>query len=471
MIFTGIVSFVAGLVVLVIIVSLYSQSWQTIIKSALVIVVIEGAIRKWILPQASDMVYFLKDLVIFVAYCKYYLSSEAKYPFRLNIFNVTLLTFLVWGSVQVFTPSLGSPIIGLFGIKGYLFYVPMMWMIPALFQSQEELYLFLRNYLLIVIPVAILAIVQFYSPVNSLINTYAGGIEANAVVEGNARVTGTFSYIVGYSLFISVCLTILFPLISVAQKGIWRWLLLVELLLIAGTSFMTGARSVVLYEALFIIGYFALILWFQPSKAFNQFKNFLLPFTIALALVPKFFGGAVNKFTTRAVGASGAENNGTFFDRVISFIYEPELALKSKGLIDSYGIGATHQAMPAVRKFFHIYGGQLPPPSEGDITRVIYDVGLIGFVLWYALRLILIFALFRVFLRLKTPFLKNLALAAFLLHAINFNAQLASNNTFGIYYWFFSGFIFLLPELEYKQSHYQNEQAQGQAYYQQEQLQ
>jgi hypothetical protein len=467
MIFTGIVSFAAALVVFAIIVSLYSQSWRTIIKAALVIVVIEGAIRKWLLPQASDMVYFLKDLVIFVAYCKYYLSSEPKYPFRLNIFNIVLLTFLVWGSVQVFTPSLGSPIIGLFGLKGYLFYVPMMWMLPSLFQSQEELYIFLRNYLLIVIPVAILAIIQFYSPVKSLINIYAGGAEVNAVVDGNARVTGTFSYIVGYGLFVSICFTILLPLLSLAQKGVWRWLLLLELLLVVGTSFMTGARSVVLYEILFVIGYFGLILWTQPSKAFGQFKNFLLPLTFLLALVPKFFGGAMDKFTTRAVGASGGD--GTFLDRVISFIYEPELALKSKGLIDSYGIGATHQAMPAVRKFFKIYGGQLPPLSEGDITRVIYDVGLIGFVLWYLLRIILIFALFKVFLKLKTPFLRNLALAAFLLHAINFNAQLASNNTYGIYYWFFSGFVFLLPELEYRQLHYQNEQAQ--AYYQQEQLQ
>jgi hypothetical protein len=469
MIFTGIVSFVAALVVFTIIVSLYSQNWRTIIKAALVIVVIEGAIRKWLLPQASDMVYFLKDLVIFVAYCKYYLSSEPKYPFRLNIFNIVLLTFLVWGSVQVFTPSLGSPLIGIFGLKGYLFYVPMMWMLPFLFQSQEELYIFLRNYLLIVIPVAILAIVQFYSPVHSAINTYAGGIKADAVVDGNARVTATFPYLTGYGIFLSICFSALFPLISVAQKGIWKWLLLIELLLVVGTSFMTGARSVVLYESLFVVGYFGLILWTQPSKAFGQFKNFLLPLTFVLALVPRFFGGAMDKFTARAVGASGAENNGTFLDRVISFIYEPELALKSKGLIDSYGIGATHQAMPAVRKFFKIYGGQLPPPSEGDITRVIYDVGLIGFVLWYLLRIILIFALFKVFLKLKTPFLRNLALAAFLLHAINFNAQLASNNTYGIYYWFFSGFIFLLPELEYRQLHYQNEQAQ--VYYQQEQLQ
>ncbi|MFM6074201.1 MAG: hypothetical protein ACKPB9_21865, partial [Dolichospermum sp.] len=90
--------------------------------------------------------------------------------------------------------------VGLFGFKTYLFYIPLMWMLPSLFQTQEELYQFLRNYLLLVIPVAILAILQFFSPIDSPLNVYArnnlGGI---AVAGENVRVTGTFPYIAGYS--------------------------------------------------------------------------------------------------------------------------------------------------------------------------------------------------------------------------------------------------------------------------------
>jgi hypothetical protein len=466
MIFTGIVSFVAILVVFAIIVSLYSQSWRTIIKLSLVIVVLEGALRKWVLPQASDMIYFLKDLVILIAYCKYYLSSEPKYPFRLNLFTITLLTFLVWGSVQVFTPSLGSPIIGLFGLRGYLFYLPMMWMLPSLFQSQEEIYKFLRGYLLIVIPIALLAIVQFYSPMNSPINVYAGDMAVNADVDGNARVTGTFPYIVGYSIFLSVCFTVLFPLLSLTQPKIWRWLTLLELLLVSGTSFMTGARGLLIFEGLFVFGYFGLSWWTQPARISAQIKPFILPATIILLIVPKFFAQAIDKFSKRATGSSDST---TFMERAFGFLNEPELAMKAKGAIDSYGIGAAHQAVPALRKFFHVYGGEVPPFTEGDIARVIVEVGLPGFILWYVIRITLIFTLFKVFLKLKTPFLRNLALAIFLLQAINFNAQLAANNTYGIYFWFLSGFIFLLPELEYRQLQYQQEQAQ--LNYQQGQLQ
>jgi hypothetical protein len=467
MIFTGIVSFVAILLVLAMIVTLYSLNWRKVLKIAFIIVILEGALRKWVLPQANEMLYFLKDLIIFIAYCKFFLSSEPKHPFRLTFFNIVLLVFLVWGSVQVFTPGLGSPIIGLFGLKSFLFYVPMMWMLPSLFKSKEELYVFLRNYLLIVIPVTILAIVQFYSPVHSAINMYAGGIEANAEVDGNARVTATFPYLSGYSVYLSVCFTILIPLLSVTRSGIWMWLILIELLLTVGTSFMTGARGLVLFEFLFLVGYFGLMFLTKPSNFSSQFKIFFLPSILLLGVIPSFFGEAVSKFTARANSASIGE--GSFVDRIFSFVNEPELLIKSKGLIDSYGIGSTNNALPAIRNFFRVYGGQSIPPHEGDITRVAFEVGIIGLILWYSLRIFLIFKMFKIFMKLKTQFLRSLALAVFLFQAINFNAQLSSNPTYSIYYWFLSGFIFLLPELEYRQLYYQNEQVE--IYYKQEQLQ
>ncbi|MFM5946361.1 MAG: hypothetical protein ACKO9G_23875, partial [Dolichospermum sp.] len=94
--------------------------------------------------------------------------------------------------------------------------------------------------------------------------------------------------------------------------------------------------------------------------------------------------------------------------------------------------------------------------------RVVLEIGLFGFILWYALRLYLIFSLLGIFLKLKSPFLRNLALVTFLFHAINFTGQLVFNTTFGIYYWFFAGFIFLLPQLEYQQlSLYQNQSQQS----------
>ena len=130
--------------------------WRRAIKIVLVLVVFEGAIRKWILPQASELVFFLKDFFLLGAYIKFYILQNPQrrfYVFRPTCLNMLILLMLLWSVFQIFNPSLGSPIIGILGLKNYFFYIPLMWMVPHLFESENELYLFLRKYLLLVIPI------------------------------------------------------------------------------------------------------------------------------------------------------------------------------------------------------------------------------------------------------------------------------------------------------------------------------
>jgi hypothetical protein len=431
-----------------------SMSWKTTVKLALVIVVTEGILRKWVLPQATEIIYFLKDLVLTIGYIKYYLSSDPKYPLRSNFFNITLLTLFAWCVIQVFTPGLGSPLLGLFGLKAYFLYIPLMWLLPSLFESVEDLHEFLRNFLLLVIPVAILAIVQYFSPRDSPLNIYAGTVAGKtsvAIVGENARVTGTFPYITGYSSYLCICFTMLMPLLSLPHIKIWRWLLLLEIALVIGTSFMSGARSLVSFELLFVLGYFSISWLAKPAKAL---RKFVLPIVLMSAVIPYLFSQAIAGFTSRAT--TGSDSN-SFLERVFSAFGEPLDAMQWKGGFDSYGIGATHPGVAVLRSLLNI-GGQIVPPSEGEMGRLVLEIGIIGFLLWYGIRLMLIFSLFKVFLKLETPFLSSLALSVFLLHLINLTTQLVFNNTFGIYYWFLSGFIFLLPELEYRQLYaYQNQ--------------
>lgn len=436
------------LIVFIFIVGLSSLNWRKSVKFALIIVVLEGALRKWVLPQASDLIYFLKDIILLGAYLKFYSSSEPKYHGKSGFFTITLFLCTGWCAFQIFNPSLGSPIIGLFGLKAYLFYIPLMWMIPTLFESQEELYQFLRNYLLLVIPVAILAIAQFFSPTNSPLNVYAAGAVKQVATAGeNVRVTGTFPYISGYSTYMSFCFSLLMPLISLPQPKKWQIITFIEALLVIGTSFMTGARGLVLFEILFLLGYFSLLWLTKPSKAIHNTKNFILPIFLISAVVPVFFQKGIEAFFTRATTAS---DSGNFSERAFSAFTDPLAAMQFKGF-DSYGIGATHPAIPVLRNALQLYSGEALPPSEGEMGRVVLEIGLFGFIFWYALRLYLIISLLGMFLKLKTPFLRNLALAVFLFHVINFTGQLIFNTTFGVYYWFFSSFIFLLPQLEYRQ--------------------
>src|SRR5437867_3892167 len=70
-------NFQTAIVGAMLVVLLSAINWRISVKAALVLVVLEGAIRKWLFPQASEMVYFLKDFVLLGAYIRYFLLSHA----------------------------------------------------------------------------------------------------------------------------------------------------------------------------------------------------------------------------------------------------------------------------------------------------------------------------------------------------------------------------------------------------------
>ncbi len=440
-----------ALIGVIAIVWLASLNWRRTVKFVLVIIVLEGVLRKWILPQASEQIYFLKDFLLLVAYLRYYLSSEPKYPFQLSIFNILLLLVFSWSVYQVFNPSLGSPIIGFFGLKAYFFYMPLMWLVPSLFKSEKELYRFLRNYLLLAIPVCLLAVAQFFSPASSPINVYAGGQEADAFLAGDVvRVTATFPYLSGFSTYLTACFSILIPILAQPQGRLWQWITFTEAFLVVATSFMTGARALLLYEILFVVGYFCILFVAKPTEAARSTKKFILPIILMTMALPRFFAQAIDAFSKRTEVASKAESVN---DRALSPFTEPVALMQQMQLkvIDGYGIGATHQAVPALRRTLNLPVSETLL-AEVETSRVVIELGILGFLLWYLLRLVLIFSTWQVFLRLKSPFLRQLTLSGLLFQVLNIIAvHLIFNTTFAIYYWFFCGFILLLPELEYRQ--------------------
>lgn len=177
---------VITLLAVLIIFTLSLVNWRSSVKAVLFILVLEGVLRKWVLPQASEMIYFLKDLVLLAAYIRYCFSepSPQKYLLKNHPINVLIFIGSAWCIFQAINPSLGSIIIGFWGIKNYLFYVPLVWIMPTLFKSEEELANFCRNYLLLIIPVGLLGLVQFASPISSPINSYAPGLESEIATFG-----------------------------------------------------------------------------------------------------------------------------------------------------------------------------------------------------------------------------------------------------------------------------------------------
>jgi hypothetical protein len=438
-------SILLGLIVLTAIILFSASNWQRSLTIVFLLVVLEGALRKWVLPQFSDLLYFLKDVVLFGAYLRFFFFSKHTQKFSLRFYYIKYFLFLVagWCVFQAFNPSLGSPIAGLFGLRGYLFYVPLMWLIPNLFETEEDLYRALRWYLLLVIPVGVLGIIQFYSPASSPLNIYAGGIDPTAAFAGTdrLRITGTFPYISGYAVYLSVCFAVLVPILLRPQPLLWQWIGVTEMAIIIANSLMTGSRGLILFAGLYVLGFTGLLWLRRPLQMQVYIRRFSLPIVISIFVLLRWLRPAFDAFSARATSADNLT------DRVTSsFTFIPYFQFKG---MDGYGVGATHQAISALRSTLGLpYGEVIPVGFESEMGRIALELGPIGFILWYGLRLTLLWALFKVFWKLRNPFLQHLALAAFLTHAIQFTGQLVVHNVFAIYYWSLASFIFLLPRLD-----------------------
>ncbi|OKH40422.1 hypothetical protein NIES2119_02020 [[Phormidium ambiguum] IAM M-71] len=455
---------VIGLLIALAIFFLAFNNWKTAVKVVFFLTVAEGALRKWVLPQASELIYFLKDFVLLGAYIKFYGTVGIRGKFKIINHPLTVLIILVfiWCFVQALNPSLGTFIVGIFGLKTYLFYIPLIWMLPTLFPSEESLYKFLRSHLLLIIPVGILGIVQFFSPINSPINSYAptsAGVTEVATFGGATsqtmslvRITGSFSYINNYTAYLVVCFGLLIALLSIHQPRKWKLLLMIQISLVVVNSLMTGSRTPIIASAVILVGYLAIRGVTKISSTLRLIQQFILPVIAVIFVAYIGFNSAMNAFIARASG-----NNDLLYRISISFL-EPLNFIQYKD-VDGFGVGATHPGSIALRSILNLPPGEfIPVGYESEMGRVILEIGPIGFFLWYSLRLVILGSLFIVFLNLRRPLLRQLALVAFLIQLSWINGQLVFHHTFSVYYWFMTGFVFLLPWLEYKENFYRQQQ-------------
>ena len=205
--------------------------WRLAVQLVMVLLVVEGAIRKWLFPGAQDLIYLAKDVIlvgVYLGFMREPARSRDRPPPLPTLYSALGLGAL-FGLLEIFNPKLPNLLVGAFGFKAYFLYVPLLFVLPAAFTTDRELIVFLRRYILLSIPVGLLAMAQFFSPSSSMLNTYARAEEAAGPLAGSGyvstfgssqfvRVTATFSYISGYSSYL-VAITIL----VLAYLAATRW--------------------------------------------------------------------------------------------------------------------------------------------------------------------------------------------------------------------------------------------------------
>jgi hypothetical protein len=438
------------------------RNWERGIQIILVVVIVEGAVRKWFLPSATEIVYFYKDVVMAATLFGYF-RKRRKEPFvikrRVRLASIAIGLFAFYALTSIGMPSGPHPLIGLLGLKAYCLYIPLAFITPRAFPDKERLIGFLKWYSLIVLPVAVIGVMQFLDTNRgSSLNRYAieqmpgqvTGIAMFGTASENyyVRITGTFSYVTGLSVYLPIMFALLLALTSLySKRGLPRWSRILYYSALGVTvvlAFMTGSRGSVLAMVVVAIVFYLFTSGRQIGRRLQQIAVVGVIIFVALTSV---FPQAYDAFYNRTFGGEGRRSEG--WSRMTSVLNLPTNEASYAGLL-GYGIGLTQNAVPALMRRLGISeADRLPVDSEGESGRVTLELGMIGFVLYTLMRLVLLVTVWRMSMSMRDRESKMLAFAATAALVVPLVAGGAiTTHTLNVYQWFLVGIVFALYNAE-----------------------
>ena len=344
---------------------------------------------------------------------------------------------------QVFNPALTNRLVGLVGVKVWLFYVPLCILGYHLIDSQDHL-LRLTKLMLIVslvpVLVGLIEAVLIYSGFSYQVYSFYGDA-ASAVTQGYAettlgegrlvRIPSTFTFAAQYYNYLLAMLAIAYAVwLAESQKRRRRYLLLAMMGLIVLAGMLSGARGAFVMIPLF---FFCTVL----LKA-NWHKSWQ-----PLVVVP---GGVV--VTILLIDTTLRDLFSALSDLTRSYIFEVQIGEFIEALnITLLGLGSGMNTGPAR----YLANASLIG-LENFYAKIVVELGIPGLVIVLALFGTILARSLAELYRLRNPVLRaySVSLIAFLLISmINlWKGSYLDIDPLNVYFWLFAGILMKLPHLE-----------------------
>lgn len=231
-----------------------SSEQYTILKRLIwayfVLLIFEGALRKWVLPGLATPLLIIRDPVaiwlIILALNKRVLNT-----------NLYLAGMVIIGIISTFTAlfiSHGDLLVALFGARIFILHFPVIFIIARVFERKDVL-LMGKAILLISVPMAILIALQFYSPQSAWVNRGIGGDSEGGGFSGALgffRPPATFSFATGTASFFSLAACFIFYF-WLSNKSINRLILILATMALLASIPLSISRTLFFAVALTFI--------------------------------------------------------------------------------------------------------------------------------------------------------------------------------------------------------------------------
>ncbi len=164
----------------------------------LILLIFEGALRKWVLPSLSDPLLIIRDPVVMAIYVLAFFTGR----FPMNGFIAATGVLALGSAMASLFAGNTNPLVVAYGLRINYAHVPLIWVMAQTLTRRdvERIGCFV---LFVAIPMTLLMVAQFQSPMNSPINRGIGGDEGGQIfgAMGKIRPPGFFSFITGPQVF------------------------------------------------------------------------------------------------------------------------------------------------------------------------------------------------------------------------------------------------------------------------------
>ena len=309
----------------------------------LFLLLIEGALRKWVLPQLANPLLIVRDPVVILIYL--FAIAGGVFPRNRFVISISIIAILSWiTGILALLPYLPPEVVIFttgFGFRSNFLHLPLIFLIPAVFDAEHVKRIGWWT-IIGMIPMSVLMALQFKASPDSFINRAAGLGEGQQIqtTGGKIRPPGTFSFITGTIYYLSTVTAFLLHA-ALSKLEYKNWILFASgLSLIVGIG-VSGSRGAVLAVAL-VVASLSVILLIRPDAMTKFGRNLLLAAIVAWAVsyVPVFREGVgllSERFTESAEAADTTVIGGTM-ERMLSGFTEP-LQILNKAPFWGYGLG------------------------------------------------------------------------------------------------------------------------------------
>lgn len=432
--------------------------WSTAIMAMLLWAMIEGTARKWIFPGLQAEILIFKDFMLLFAYLGYFLTGKrySRGDTRSRILAMMLVVQAAYCFIELLNPNSPSFVVSLYGLKNYLIYLPLAFILPQIILDRERVRKLAIQVSIVAIPIGTLALYQFSQPPTSWVNQYVSHEEgAQTVVSlfgaqgegdfkyGRARTSSTFSYIGGLTTWVLLVVPLAASMMMSSVLTRRRFYIVAAAFVLSlGASMTTGARTPIIVFML-ITPIMLLIAWAKGLLPIQLIFRIAVGAVVTAGISFALFGGAISALQFRA------ENADSPLARIASPVIETANAFNASPAIGT-GIGTNANAAGSL---MGIGDGGIPWWLNGNYfelepARIMQEIGLGGFIVVMLPKVFVIFLIFGFLLKSQSRLMIAIHMTALMFVIVHFILFTINNPTGGLIYWALVGLCIACDRIE-----------------------